>query len=103
MDNDLCRACSFAVIEEITADTICGTIFLASFKRVYNIIRGHLSSVLEFTFLEVYIITEVDGVGQAVITDSVISCQTRNHLFVILIPDKQGIENIVHNVVLVHG
>ena len=103
MDNDLCRACSFAVIEEIAADTVCGTLLFTSFKRVYNIIRGHLSSVLEFTFLEVYIITEVDGVGQAVITDSVISCQTRDHLFVILIPDKQGIENIVHNVVLVHG
>ena len=47
MDHDLSRTCHFAVIEEVTADTVCGTFIFASFERVLDVLCSHLSSTTE--------------------------------------------------------
>ena len=57
MDHDLSRTCHFAVIEEVTADTVCGTFIFASFERVLDVLCSHLSSVLELSFLEIDIVS----------------------------------------------
>ena len=45
MDHDLSRTCHFAVIEEVTADTVCGTFIFASITGFANAV---VSAAIEF-------------------------------------------------------